>query len=390
MNDSKNFIPLSVPHVGGNEWSYVKECLDTGWLSSVGSFVDDFEKKLAHFVGAPYAVATSNGTAALHLALLASGVQVDDEVLVPTITFAATINAVHYCRARPVFFDCDTALNIDIDAVERFLTEECTRRDEGVFNRTTGKRVWGVLPVHIFGVCVDMERLQALSSRFSLSVVEDAAEALGSFHRTRHAGTFGSVGCFSFNGNKIISTGGGGMVVTHSEQLATKIRYLSTQAKDDALQFIHHEVGFNYRLTNLQAAVGVAQLEQLPGFIAKKKSIFTRYRTELNGYRSVSLIEGSSDGSYNYWLTNIVLDPGEGLSALDMVRRLEQHNIQARPVWYPNHLQKPNQGCTAYRISRATELATCVVSLPSSVGLSEDDQSRVIAAVKACYPDGRG
>ncbi len=180
------------------------------------------------------------------------------------------------------------------------------------------------------------------------------------------------------------------MVVTHSEQLATKIRYLSTQAKDDALQFIHHEVGFNYRLTNLQAAVGVAQLEQLPGFIAKKKSIFTRYRTELNGYRSVSLIEGSSDGSYNYWLTNIVLDPGEGLSALDMVRRLEQHNIQARPVWYPNHLQKPNQGCTAYRISRATELATCVVSLPSSVGLSEDDQSRVIAAVKACYPDGRG
>lgn len=376
-------IPLSAPQIGGNEWSYIKQCLDTGWVSSAGEFVSQFEERFKGYVGAPYAVATSNGTAALHLALIALGLKADFEVLAPTITFAASINAIHYCGAKPVFFDCDRFFNIDLDAVERFLTDGCESRGAETFNKSSGRKVWGILPVHVFGNPVDMARVNALAHRHALHVVEDAAESVGSYFEGQHTGTFAEAGCFSFNGNKIITTGGGGMVVTRSKDVADKVRYLSTQAKDDALRFIHHEVGYNYRLTNLQAAMGVAQLELLPKYLARKKEIHNRYCTELNSAGFLSVCPVPEENPGNYWLVNVLLSKDSGLRALDLVAKLSAQGIESRPVWYPNHLQRASSGCQAFEIRNAEDLVERTVSIPCSVGLRAEDQAKVIAALLA-------
>lgn len=378
-------IPLSTPHISGNEWTYIKECLDTGWVSSVGSYVDKFETLFAEFVGAKYAVATCNGTAALHVSLVALGVKPEVEILAPSITFAATINAIRYCNAIPVFFDCDEFFNIDLDAVEQFLSEECIETNGSFINKKTNRRVWGILPAHIFGNPIDMTRLCKITRQYNLHLLEDAAESLGSFWQERHTGTFGELGCFSFNGNKILTTGGGGMVVTDSEELAKKIRYLTTQAKDDSLRFIHHEVGYNYRLTNIQAAMGVAQLELLPKFLIKKKEIHTRYCEKLADISQLKVCPVPASGKSNYWLTNIKLLDSSPTVALDLVQKLSEAGIQARPIWYPNHLQTTNEGCQAYRVTRAARVVEETVSLPSSVGLGQEDQERVIGVIREIY-----
>jgi perosamine synthetase len=263
-------IPLSVPNLAGNEWKYIKECLDTNWVSSVGSYVDRFELLLAEFTGAQYAVATSSGTTALHLSLLLAGVQPGDRVLVPNLTFVASANAVRHAGAEPIFVDVDAGTwQMDLDLVENYLGSEQNRA-----------RVSAIMPVHVLGNMVDMKRLLALAARYELPVIEDATESLGTTLGGSAAGTFGLVGCLSFNGNKIITTGGGGMILTNDQSLAQRAKHLSTQAKADPIEFYHDEVGYNYRLVNVLAAMGVAQMEQLPGFLARKAEISAFYKQE--------------------------------------------------------------------------------------------------------------
>ena len=258
-------IPLSVPEIRGNEWRYVKECLDTNWVSSVGAYVDRFEQMVAQQAETKHAVATVNGTAALHVALMVAGVQPEDEVLVSTLTFIAPVNAIRYVGAWPVFIDAEpTYWQMDPARVVEFLEQGCRWNDGALYNRRTGRRVTAVIPVHILGHPVDIDPIMAVARKFGLKVIEDATEGLGATYKGRSLGCLGDIACFSFNGNKIITTGGGGMIVTDNEEWARKAKYLTTQAKDDPIEYVHGEVGYNYRLTNLLAAVGCAQMEQLP------------------------------------------------------------------------------------------------------------------------------
>ena len=269
------FIPLSVPHLNGNEWKYVKECLDTNWVSSAGKFVDLFEKKIAEYTGAKYAIACVNGTAALQVSLRLAGVQPGDEVIAPALTFIAPINAIAYNGASPVFMDADEYYNIDSAKTIRFIQEETEFKDGFSYNRNTGKRVSAIVPVHVWGNACWLDDLVDVFRARNIAIVEDASESLGTRYTKgkfagKHTGTIGKLGCISFNGNKIITTGGGGMILADDEGLAAKARYLTTQAKDDEVKYIHNKIGYNFRLTNIQAALGVAQLEQLPSILKKK------------------------------------------------------------------------------------------------------------------------
>jgi perosamine synthetase len=267
------FIPLCVPEIRGNEWDYIKECLDSNWVSSVGAFVDRFEGAVANYVGTEHAVATVSGTAALHIALLVAGVQPDDEVLVPTLSFIAPANAIRYVGAWPVFIDAEPIhWQMDPVKVQGFLENECRSQGGNLINRTTGRRVKAILPVHILGHPCDMDPILEVADRYELITIEDATESLGAQYKKRMAGKLGQIACFSFNGNKLITTGGGGMIVTDNQAWAERARYLTTQAKDDPIEYFHSEIGYNYRLTNIQAAMGVAQMEQIENFINQKKN----------------------------------------------------------------------------------------------------------------------
>src|ERR1035438_5760797 len=378
------FIPLSVPVIQGNEWRYVKECLDTGWVSSVGSYVNRFEEDLAAFVGAPHAIACVNGTAALQIALQLAGVVAGEEVIAPTVTFIATINAVRYAGADPVFMDCDRYYNLDIEKVLDFLKRCTVFRDGHTWNKRTNRRIAALMPVHVFGNAVDLPPLLEVCRKLNIRVVEDAAESLGTYYTQgplagKHTGTVGDVGCFSFNGNKIVTCGGGGMIVTADAALAERARYLTTQAKDDAVRFVHHEVGYNYRLTNMQAALGVAQLEQVRKFIASKKRNFLLYRAGISGVPGLSLAESPPYADCNLWLYCLQIrkeDYGADREAL--MAYLEKMGVQSRPIWHLNHLQKPYARCESYHIEAAYTLYDRTLNLPSSSNLTEDDIERIV------------
>ena len=276
-------IPLSVPIIKNNEWKYVKECLDTGWVSSIGPFVDRFEENICALTGAGYAIACVNGTAALHTALQIVGVQPEDEVIVPIVTFIAPVNTVRYIGAYPIFMDCDDFYNLDVLKAKKFIERETIFKDGHSYNRKTGRCVRAIVPVHVFGNAVDLQNLLPTCNEHNIKVVEDASESLGTYYNTgkltgQYTGTVSDIGCYSFNGNKIITTGGGGMIVTNNYKYAQKARYLTTQAKDDASRYIHNEIGYNYRLTNIQAAIGVAQLEYLSEFIETKRNNYNSYQ----------------------------------------------------------------------------------------------------------------
>jgi perosamine synthetase len=377
-------IPLSVPVIEGNEWRYVKECLDSGWVSSAGAFVERFETEIARVTGARHAIACVTGTAALHVGLQVAGVEAGDEVLVPTVTFIATVNAVRYVGAHPIFFDCDEFYNLDVDAVLRFLTEETSQQNGRCVNTRTGRRVAAILPVHVFGNAVRLDALVPFCRARNIRIVEDAAESLGTVYRGgpfdgRHTGTVGEIGCLSFNGNKIITTGGGGMVLTDDDALARAARYLTTQAKDDEVRFVHHEVGYNYRLTNLQAAVGVAQLEQLPKYLDAKRRNFEAYERPVIGIRGLHLAPAPSYASNNHWMYALQIDPDTyGLDREGLMATLDRHRIQTRPLWHLNHLQTPYRMCQTYGISRAARMLETTLTLPCSVNLTSDQIDRVV------------
>jgi perosamine synthetase len=395
-NDTKAFIPLCVPEVRGKEWSYIKECLDTGWVSSVGGFVDRFEKMVAETVGVAYAVATTSGTAALHVALRLAGIASGDEVLIPTLTFIAPANAVRYVGAYPVFMDVEQDYwQMDPQKVRDFLTQECAYRSGSTYNKSTGRQVKAIVPVHLLGHPCDMDLLGQIAEEFDLKVVEDATESLGSTYRGRPMGSFGALGCLSFNGNKIITTGGGGAITTNSEAMATRARYLTTQAKDDPFEFVHNEIGYNYRLTNIQAAMGVAQLEQLTSYMESKRKITQEYNSQLSCVDGFTLPKQAAWSNSNCWMYSLLVDAKRyGQSSRGIAQRLKLNSIESRPFWMPVHRQVPFQDCQAYRIEVADRLYTEGLSLPCSVGLSSEQQSRVIAelvdplAIRAFAPSG--
>jgi perosamine synthetase len=375
------WIPLSEPEVAGREWQYVKQCLDTGWISSVGSFVERFEREVATRVRSPWAVATMNGTAALHLALKVAGVEPGDEVLVSDLTFIAPANAVRYLGAWPVFLDAEPEhAQLDPGAVAAFLERRCERRTGGTFDRGTGRRVKALLPVDILGHPVDLDPLLDLCAAWELELVEDATESLGARYRGAPVGSRAGLACLSFNGNKLVSTGGGGMVLTRSQAWADRIRRLSTQAKDDPVESVHGEVGYNYRMTNVLAAIGVAQLERLDEYLERKRRIARRYDAALGPLGRAPWAESS------HWLYTIRVDPDRfGLDSRALLRFLEARRIRTRPLWQPMHRSPAHRDCPAGDCPVAERLYRMALSLPCSVGLGEADQERVIAAVReAC------
>lgn len=377
------FTPLCVPEIRGNEWKYVKECLDTGWVSSVGKFVERFEQDVARFVGAPFAVATVNGTAALHVALRVAGVQPDDEVLISTLTFIAPANAIRYVGAWPVFIDAESQYwQMDPQRVVDFLETNCQWREGALYNRKTARRVKAIVPVHILGHPVDLDLIREAAHKYNLTIIEDSTESLGAKYREQMVGNLGEIACFSFNGNKIITTGGGGMIVTHNEEWARKAKYLTTQAKDDPLEYVHNETGYNYRLTNLLAAMGCAQMEQLPAYIEAKRRIACVYSKALQGAPGITPLREAPWAYSTFWLYTILVDPGSfGVDSRALLRTLAQAKIQARPLWQPIHRSKPFADCEAFDCPVADRLNREALSLPCSVGLTEEGLDAVLTVL---------
>jgi len=370
-------ISLSVPAIQGNEWKYIKECLDTEWVSSAGKYVDLFEKKIAEYTGAKYAVACVNGTAALHISLLIASVKPEDEVIVPTLTFISPINAVRYCNAYPIFMDADNFYNIDTEKMIDFINKETIFKDGNTYNRITQKCIRAIIPVHVFGNAVYLDDLYEICKERNIKIIEDATESLGTKYTKgkfsdKHTGTIGELGCLSFNGNKIITTGGGGMILTDDKEYAEKAKYLTTQAKDDTVRYIHNEIGYNYRLTNIQAALGVAQLENLPEFIKIKKRNFDMHKEKINKIPGLHLAETPDYAENNHWMYALQIDKDKyGKDREKLMQYLSEKGIQTRPVWYLNHLQKPYEDCQNYKIEKAVELWENTLNIPCSVNLKE-------------------
>jgi dTDP-4-amino-4,6-dideoxygalactose transaminase len=391
-NADVDAIPLSVPVLAGNEWAYVKECLDTGFLAA-GPMLGRFEAALRDLTGAGHVIACASGTAALHTALLVAGVQPGDAVLVPTITFAATVNAVVYAGAHPVFIGCDDFLDIDAEAVEVFLAEECDEDSDGPRLRATGQRVAAIVPVHVFGAPCDMVSILDTAKRHRVAVVEDAAESVGSRWTDgdlagRHTGAVADMGVLSFNGNKIVTCGGGGAVLTNSEDAAARVRYLIDQAKDDRVRYIHGEVGFNYRMTATAAAIGLAQLERLDVVIETKRRNLVQYVERLSGLPGLSLLGAPQGTASNHWFYSLLVEPEQaGIDREQLMADLAAHNIQTRPLWYPNHLQRAYDGAVTYRVDRAIWFWQRVLNLPCSADLTLAHVDRICDAIESALPN---
>lgn len=388
----KKVIPLSVPNLKGNELSYVTRAVETEWVSTAGSYVSDFERSVANYVGVDDAVACQSGTAGLHTALLICDVTREDMVIVPTLTFIAAVNPVRYIGAEPVFMDCDDSLCIDPDKLESFCREKCTLRDGVLYHNETGKRVPAMLVVHVFGNMADMERIIAIAAKYGLRVIEDATEALGTYYTEgpltgKYAGTMGDVGVYSFNGNKIITTGGGGMIVSRHPEMLAHARHLTTQAKSDELNYRHDEVGYNYRLTNLQAALGVAQMEQLEGFIQTKYENYDLYRQGLEQNRSVKFLGFRPGTRSNRWFYSVYCEDGAPLTRDELIQKLSKMGVQSRPIWGLIHEQVPYEGCRAYKMEKAPVYWNHVVNVPCSTNLTKEEVGYVLECLNTLMAD---
>jgi len=373
LPQGKDFIALHEPHFNGNEWTYVKDCLDTGWVSSVGKYVDKFERDLADYTGANYAIAVVNGTAALHICLKLAGVVQQDEVLVPSLTFIATANAVTYCGAIPHFVDSElSTLGLDPNKLDKYL-EETTEFKEGYcYNKKSGRRIKAVVPVHIFGHPVDLDRLLDVCIKFNLELIEDAAESLGSYYKGKHTGNMGKLSSLSFNGNKVITTGGGGAILTNDETIAKMAKHITTTAKlPHKWAFNHDQTGFNYRLPNINAALGCAQLEQLDGFLGKKRILANMYREALAEIDGITFFEEPENATSNYWLNVVLLDEPNMALREEILEALNDKNIMTRPVWTLMHKLPMYNDCPRMDLSVSEDLEQQLINLPSSVILGD-------------------
>ncbi|MDD3893891.1 MAG: LegC family aminotransferase [Syntrophomonadaceae bacterium] len=366
-----DMISLHEPRFCGNEWMYVKECLDSGWVSSAGSFVNTFEEKLAEYTGVKYVIAVANGTAALHLSLVLAGVSAFDEVIVPAMTFIATANAVSYCGAVPHLADCEEkTLGLDPYKLSDYLDEISETRINGCYNKKNGRRIKAVIPVHTFGHPADMQPLAELCQRKGLELIEDAAGALGSFYCGKHTGSWGKLSILSFNGNKIITTGGGGAILTNDEPICKAARHMSTQAKlPHQWSFRHDQTGYNYRMPNLNAALGCAQLETLPDLIRQKRALAARYQAIFADIEGISIFKEANCSHSNYWLNVLLLDEKYEWQRDELLALTNNHGIMTRPAWTLLHRQPMYQGCQHMDLSKAESLERRIINLPSSAWL---------------------
>ena len=384
---SDEFIALSVPNLKGNELKYVTDAVETEWVSTAGPYVSDFEKKLAEYVHVPAAVSTQNGTSALHISLMLCGVTREDAVIVPTLTFIAAVNPTKYIGAEPIFMDCDDSLCMDPVKLKKFCEEECDFTDGKLIDRATGRHIKAMVVVHVFGNMADMEAILPIAEKYNIRVVEDATEALGTYYTEgkyagRFAGTFGDFGCYSFNGNKIITTGGGGMIVAKNPEELAHAKHLTTQAKADQANFIHDEIGFNYRMTNLQAALGLAQLEQLEDFIKTKTANYNQYKEAIDKIDGLHVQDFRPGTRSNYWFYSVVFENDEtGRDAL--IEELKENHIQSRPIWGLISDQLPYEGARTYDLVKAPWYWKRVVNVPCSTNLTSKGVDRVISVIRA-------
>ncbi len=368
-------VALHEPHFAGMEWEYLKECLDTTFVSSIGKFVDRFEEELAAYTGARHAIAVVNGTAALHVALRLAGVSPGDEVLVPALTFIATANAISYCNAVPHFVESEsTSLGVDPVALREYLHRITERRQGACVNKETGRVIRTLVPMHTYGHPGRLDELLGVAHDFGLALVEDAAESLGSYYQGRHTGTLGQLGTLSFNGNKIITTGGGGAILTNDSELAARSKHLTTTAKlPHRWQYVHDEIGYNYRLPNLNAALGCAQLEQLPLFISSKRSLFEHYAAAFADIEGVTVQREPEGCQSNYWLQTLVLDADNAVHHDALLQVLNQDGLMSRPAWTLMHQLQPYRHCPHMKLDVAESLAARMINIPSSVGLGTEE-----------------
>lgn len=362
---------LHEPHFKGNEWNYLKSCLDSGYVSSVGSYVTQFEKDLAAFTGVKRAIAVCNGTSALDMCLKLAGVQPNDEVLIPALTFVATANAVAYSNAIPHFVDSDEiSLGVDPQKLNQYLSETTILREGQCFNRSTHRRIRALVVMHTFGHPSDLDPLVEICERFQIQLIEDAAESLGSYYKDKHTGQWGVLSAVSFNGNKTITTGGGGAILTQNEKLADLAKHLTTTAKiPHAWEFVHDQVGYNYRMPNLNAALGCAQIEKLPEFLNKKRALATRY---LEAFKDIPGVKAFREPSYaksNYWLNALILDSTYSHQRDLILQMTNQNKIMTRPVWNLMNTLTMYKNCPKMDLSCAESLARRVICIPSSVFL---------------------
>ena len=371
LPSGKSFLPLHEPSFSGNEWAYVKECLDTGWVSSVGKFVDRFEEELAAYTGVKRAIAVVNGTAALHVCLLLAGVRNGDEVLMPALTFIATANAVSYCGAIPHFVDSEErTLGFDPHKLGSYLADIAELREDGCYNRLTGRRIKAVVPMHTFGHPVDLDPLCEVCGRFGIELIEDAAESLGSFYKGRHTGQWGKLSALSFNGNKTITTGGGGAILTNDEELGRLAKHITTTAKvPHRWEFNHDMVGYNYRLPNINAAVGCAQLEQLSGFLAAKHDLAERYRQAFSDIPGIRIVSEPAGSQSNYWLNALLLDEECAGQRDALLKATNDIGIMTRPAWTLMHKLPMFADCPKMDLVVAESLERRLINIPSSAML---------------------
>jgi len=371
----KDFISLHEPQFSGNEWNYVKECLDTGWVSSVGKYVDKFEQQLAQYTGVKRAVAVVNGTSALHICLRLAGVSYDDEVLMPAMTFVATANAVKYCGAIPHFVDSEEkTLGVDPRKLSTYLAEIADVSSKGCINQLTGRRLKALIAVHTFGHPVDLSSLSELCNNYNIALIEDAAESVGSFYKEKHTGNWGLVSAISFNGNKIITTGGGGAILTNSEEIGALAKHITTTAKlPHKWAFNHDMVGYNYRMPNINAALGCAQIEQLPVFLKEKRKLAERYQFAFRRMEGISLFKEPVFSKSNYWLNTILLDK-DYADGRDMLVEVTNNNgIMTRPPWTLMHKLPMFKKCLHMDLTVSEDLEKRLISIPSSASLGVMD-----------------
>lgn len=382
------FIPLSVPNFEGNEKKYVDDAIMQGWVSTGGAYVEKFEKQLANFLAVEDVSVCQSGTAGIHLSLIDCGIQPEDMVIVPSLTFIAAVNPIRYQFAEPVFIDCDDSLCMDPIKLEEFCKKECIIKEEKLIHKSSAKHIKAVVVVHIFGNMADMESIMEIAQRYNLIVIEDATEALGTYYTNgkyegKYAGTIGDYGVYSFNGNKIITTGGGGAVTANTSAKVAHIRYLSTQAKDDPHYYIHNEIGYNYRMTNVQAALGVAQMEELEMFINRKNCNYNLYKELFKKYKYGKLIDFCKRVYSNKWFYSLEIKMDKlNCNLRDIITELSNRKIQTRAIWGLINEQKPYKDFIAYKIERAKYYSRCILNIPCSTNITKEEINYTVEQVK--------
>ena len=381
-------IPLAEPFFFGKEKNFVSDCIKSGWITTSGEYLNKFELEIKKITKAKYCCALINGSSSLQLAIRSLNPKLDDEILVPSITFIASVNAIKYNNCNPVFMDVDDSYLIDLNKTFQFIKENTYRKKGYTINKKTNKRIISVVIVHTFGNCVNITKsIIALFKNYNIKIIEDAAESLASYHqennKIKHSGLLGDIGCLSFNGNKIITSGGGGMIITNNKTYYQKIKYLSLQAKNDVINFIHNEIGYNFRMSNIHAAIGLAQTSSLKGILNKRKEIYEFYKENLKLVPGVKLLGQSKGSISNYWLNVIQIDKKKyGKSKNGLINYFLSKNIQVRSVWYPNHMQKPFLKNQSFLVKNSLKLFKESICLPSSHSLSKNQLRFIISTIK--------